>query len=372
MSKHGYRIPSPHSAPVLILDAPQLSVSPSVIREQGVVQLNCEPPLTGASMCYFYPERDNSDVQPAQSCQLFLTRSELKHWAGHSSTSSEPVSLVCYYTVSVSGVDKPSIHSPPAPVWILDKKPIISVDFDSQSDGFLITCEIPLTGSVSAEFKCNLYTGHLLFLNGESRRGSSGAWNCVLSTSKNDLLNRLWSVKSSEVTCDYSLNSDPTVRSPLSDPYDVSRLLPAATQSPITAEQPPEDSPGSSTHFSSTTDSTPSESPFSVSLLATNNHVTHCCQTPTDLPKTGFITASSVPELSAETTMLSPTAVNIQPNEHSVEKTSPDTERLLLLLVLSVTGAGVVVVAGVAVFSCTSISKSIRETLLQSCKTNCV
>ncbi|XP_066528439.1 uncharacterized protein [Hoplias malabaricus] len=264
MSKHGYLKPS-HSAQVLILGAPQLSASPSVIREQGVVRLNCEPPLTRASQCYFYPERDK--------------------------------------------------------------------------------------------------------------------------------------IKSSEVTCDYSLNSDTTVRSPLSDPYDVFRHLPAATQSSITAEQPPADSPGSSTHFSSTTDSTPSELPFSVSLLATNNH---CCQSPTDPPKT----------------------VNIQPNEHPVENTSPDTEnspgssthfssttdstpselpfsvsllatnnhithccqsptdppktaqtndlqspagptqssetrlnfRMLLLLVLSVTGAGVVVF-GVAIFSCRSIMK---------------
>ena len=103
-----------------------------------------------------------------------------------------------------------------------DKKPVMSVSYDSQYDEFTAVCEIPLSGSVRADFSCNLYTGHLLFLKTDSRRRRSGKWSCFFTASKTDLLNRLQSVKSREVSCDYSLNSDPSVRSPMSHTYDIS------------------------------------------------------------------------------------------------------------------------------------------------------
>ncbi|XP_036415786.1 uncharacterized protein LOC118799826 isoform X4 [Colossoma macropomum] len=117
------------------------------------------------------------------------------------------------------------------------EKPKMSVSYDSQYEEFTAVCEIPLSGSVRADFRCNLYTGHLLYLKGESRRGRSGEWICIFTSSKTDLLNRLQSVESRELSCDYSLNSDPSVRSPMSDTYDISSLIPVPTQPIITEEK---------------------------------------------------------------------------------------------------------------------------------------
>ncbi|XP_072522049.1 uncharacterized protein [Salminus brasiliensis] len=114
--------PSHHSlpAPVLILDAPQLSVSPAVITERGSVLLDCKAPYAEVSQCYFYPEGNEKNTKLSPSCQLSLTAPELTIWSGRSSRSAGPVSVVCHYSVSVSGVSKPSPHSLPAPVMILD------------------------------------------------------------------------------------------------------------------------------------------------------------------------------------------------------------------------------------------------------------
>ncbi|XP_036415785.1 uncharacterized protein LOC118799826 isoform X3 [Colossoma macropomum] len=132
---------------------------------------------------------------------------------------------------------QPSSLSLPATVTVLDEKPKMSVSYDSQYEEFTAVCEIPLSGSVRADFRCNLYTGHLLYLKGESRRGRSGEWICIFTSSKTDLLNRLQSVESRELSCDYSLNSDPSVRSPMSDTYDISSLIPVPTQPIITEEK---------------------------------------------------------------------------------------------------------------------------------------
>ncbi|XP_036415999.1 uncharacterized protein LOC118799962 [Colossoma macropomum] len=129
VSESGLTKPSPHSLPatVTVLEAPQLSVSPSVLTQRGSIQLDCKTPYAGVSQCYFYPERDKTNIKHSPSCQLSLTDSELTRWTGHSNRSPEPVSVICFYTVSKSGVSKPSPHSLPATVTVLDKKPAVSV-----------------------------------------------------------------------------------------------------------------------------------------------------------------------------------------------------------------------------------------------------
>ncbi|KAI4893613.1 hypothetical protein NFI96_033571, partial [Prochilodus magdalenae] len=237
----GRTIPSPHSppAPVMILGkllltinhAPQLEVSPA---EGGSVQLDCKAPYAGVSQCYFYPEGDRGNTRPSPSCQLSLTGADLNIWTGRSYRPPEPVSVICFYSVRVSGRIIPSPHSPPAPVIFLDQKPEMSVHYDSQYEEFTAECVIPLSGSAGAGVRCNLYTGPRLYHNSESRSGRSGSWSCRFTASKTDLLNRLQSVRSSLVSCDYSLTSHPSIRSPQSLTYDIPKLLPPSFQPSVT------------------------------------------------------------------------------------------------------------------------------------------
>ncbi|KAI4872516.1 hypothetical protein NFI96_029845, partial [Prochilodus magdalenae] len=241
----GRTIPSPHSppAPVMILDAPQLEVSPA---EGGSVQLDCKAPYAGVSECFFYPEEDRGNTRPSSSCRLTLTGADLNIWTGHSYRPPEPVSVKCYYSVRVSGRPMPSPHSLPAPVIFLDQKPEMSVHYDGQYD-VTAECEIPLSGSAGAGVGCNLYTGPRLYLKSESRRGRSGIWSCRFTASKTDLLNRLQSVRSRVVSCDYSLPSHPSTRSPQSLTYDITKLLPPSFQPSVTEEESTAASPASST-----------------------------------------------------------------------------------------------------------------------------
>ncbi|KAK3512452.1 hypothetical protein QTP70_012934 [Hemibagrus guttatus] len=73
---------------------------------------------------------------------------------------------------------------------------------------------------------------------------------------RNDVFNRLRSVKSSEVSCDYSLISDPTARSLMSDKYNLIRLFPTLTQPSITEISPAGFSP-TQTQPSITTEKSP-------------------------------------------------------------------------------------------------------------------
>ncbi|KAI4893614.1 hypothetical protein NFI96_033572 [Prochilodus magdalenae] len=205
-----------------VVDAPQLEVSPA---EGGSVQLDCKAPYAGVSQCFFYPEGDREKTRLSPSCQLSLTGTDLNIWTGHSYRPPEPVRVICFYFVRVSGRTIPSPHSPPAPVIFLDQKPVISVHYDGQYDEFSAECAIPLSGSAGAGVGCNLYTGPRLYLKSESRRGRSGSWSCSFTASKTDLLNRLQSVRSRVVSCDYSLTSHPSTRSPPSLTYDISKYM---------------------------------------------------------------------------------------------------------------------------------------------------
>ncbi|XP_036415993.1 uncharacterized protein LOC118799960 isoform X2 [Colossoma macropomum] len=325
---------------------PQLVVSST---ERGSVQLDCKTPYAGVSLCHFYPERDYKNVKLSPSCQLSLTDSELTRWTGHSYRSPEPVRVICYYNVSESGLSKPSPHSLPATVTVLDQKPGMSVRYDSQYEEFTAVCEIPLSGSVRADFRCNLYTGHLLYLKGESRRGNSVKWSCVFTASKTDLLNRLQSVKSRELSCDYSLNSDPSARSPMSDTYDILNLIPVPTQPSITEEK------------------STAVSLVSSTLITTKGPTTRLPVVPSSsiVTKMSTIaTASSAPlPVSTTTAMPSSTAGTTQTTWNYDDYISSDVKSSLLIIVLSVTGTSVLLAGVMIVFPCRFIKKQRTDRL---------
>ncbi|KAL7837093.1 hypothetical protein SRHO_G00268040 [Serrasalmus rhombeus] len=317
---------------------PQLVVSST---ERGSVQLDCQTPSAGGSQCYFYPEGDDKNLKLSPSCQLSLTGSDLTRWTGHSYRSPEPVRVICYYAVSESGVNKTSPHSLPATVTVLDQKPVIQVSYHSQHDVFTALCEIPLSGSVRADFRCSLYTGRLLFLKGESRKGNFGMLSCVLTASKTDLLNRLRSVKSREVSCDYSLISDPSVRSPMSHTYDILNLLPTPAQPSVTVEKSTAASLASSARLITTKDPE----------TAGSAHVTHQHQNLTDLVKT----SSALHTIHTEAVTASSTAAK-------AEGRRPKSS--LLIIILSVTGTSVLL-AGVMtiIFVCRFIKNQRTDRL---------
>ncbi|KAL6464295.1 hypothetical protein MHYP_G00266120 [Metynnis hypsauchen] len=288
------------------------------------------------------------------SWTLSLTDSELTRWTGHGYRSPEPVSVICYYAVSESGVSKPSPHSLPATVTVLDQKPTVSVSYDSQYEEFTAACEIPLSGS-GADFRCNLYTGHLQFLKRESRRGRSGMWSCSFTASKTDLLNRLQSVKSREVSCDYSLNSDPSVRSPMSDSYDLLNLIPVSTPSSIPEEKSTAVSLVSSTRLT-TTQSPTTRSP----VVPRSSTVTKMSTTATASSAALPVSTTAMPPSTAptQTTWHYNDYRSLQPQNPTVKRVTVNdtsekhpTAGTLLVVVLSVISASAVLV-GVVIFLC--------------------
>ncbi|KAI4887455.1 hypothetical protein NFI96_017435, partial [Prochilodus magdalenae] len=118
----GYSVTSADSrpAPVTIINAPRLSVSPA---GRSPIQLNCTPPYSaGVSRCYFYTEGRERNVK-GPSCDISLSPSELTTWANRSYSSPEPIRVTCYYAVRVSRSELLSPHSLPAPVRALELPP---------------------------------------------------------------------------------------------------------------------------------------------------------------------------------------------------------------------------------------------------------
>ncbi|XP_060713978.1 uncharacterized protein LOC132837950 isoform X2 [Tachysurus vachellii] len=214
---------------------PQLSVSPDVITLRGSVQLHCHVPYhLKVSQCFFYPEKQNTYLKLSPSCQLSVTGSELIRWTGH--RSPEALRIICYYALDKS-VRVPSPHSLSAPVTVMYQKPRLSVVYDDQTDDIRLSCEIPESESVTADVRCNLYTGenpqpYLKILR--SKKKTSRKLSCIFTAQRNDVFNVLQSVKSSEVSCDYSLISDSTARSLMSDKYNLISFFPTPTQTSTT------------------------------------------------------------------------------------------------------------------------------------------
>ncbi|XP_056324777.1 uncharacterized protein LOC130237774 isoform X3 [Danio aesculapii] len=93
------------------------------------------------------------------------------------------------------------------------QKPFISVSEDQLS----ISCEIP--ASVRADVSCNLYTGDGASLSSrDSQWSSSGEHHlCMFYQTLSELLKRSGNIR--QLSCDYSLKTEPDIRSPHSDPY---------------------------------------------------------------------------------------------------------------------------------------------------------
>ncbi|XP_026077901.1 mucin-5AC-like isoform X3 [Carassius auratus] len=202
--------------------SPTVKVSPDVIRESSSVKISCETPAdVRASQCYFTINREEKNIKVSSSCQLELTGAEVLRWAGVK--SPESVYINCYYTINERGVNKPSSNSPPATVTVLDslQKPFISAS--DNDDQLFISCEIPL--SVRADFICSLYTeDDVLLFHRVSQRSQSGGNLCVFYVSRSELFTQ--SVNSRQLSCVYSLKTEPEIRSPHSDTYTISNTIP--------------------------------------------------------------------------------------------------------------------------------------------------
>ncbi|XP_026077577.1 integumentary mucin C.1-like isoform X2 [Carassius auratus] len=101
------------------------------------------------------------------------------------------------------------------------QKPFISVS--DNDDPLSISCEIPL--SVRADFICSLYTEYDVLLDHRvSHWSQSGGSLCVFYVSRSELFTQ--SVNSRELSCVYSLKTEPEIRSPHSDTYTISNTIP--------------------------------------------------------------------------------------------------------------------------------------------------
>lgn len=107
------------------------------------------------------------------------------------------------------------------------QKPKLSINKDVQSEEFRFSCEISKSKSVTASYICNLYTGENPepYLKQTSIKSRSGTTACIFTATTSDVFNRLRSVTKCVVSCDYSLTSDPTPRSLMSDKYPLTRKL---------------------------------------------------------------------------------------------------------------------------------------------------
>ncbi|KAL1264935.1 hypothetical protein QQF64_002962 [Cirrhinus molitorella] len=195
--------------------SPTVKASPDAIRESSSVKISCETPAdVKVNHCYFYVNRKENNIKDSSSCELELNGAEVLRWAAVKSPAS--IDINCFYTIHERGINKPSSHSPPASVTVLDAlhKPIISVNEDYSS----ISCEIPL--SVRANFICSLYTeDNDLLYQSVSQWSQSGENLCMFYVSPSDLFSR--SVNSRQLICVYSLKTEPEIRSPQSDTYTI-------------------------------------------------------------------------------------------------------------------------------------------------------
>ncbi|XP_058647871.1 uncharacterized protein LOC131549582 isoform X3 [Onychostoma macrolepis] len=195
--------------------SPTVKVSPDVIRESSSVKISCETPAdVTVNQCYFITNREEKNIKVSSSCELDLSGAEVLGWAAVK--SPESIYINCYYTIHEQGFNKPSSHSPPATVTVLDslQKPFIRVSGDNN----ILSCEIPL--SVRADFICSLYTedDDLLYQR-VSQRSQSGGSQCMFYLSHSELFTR--SVNSRHLICVYSLKTQPEIRSPHSDTYTI-------------------------------------------------------------------------------------------------------------------------------------------------------
>ncbi|XP_029631917.1 uncharacterized protein LOC115208194 isoform X2 [Salmo trutta] len=271
---------------VTIQDTPQLTVNSTVIRETESVQLSCDtPPSLHVSNCYFYIEVGKN--LPDSLCTQTITGTELLKRAGP--TFPVVVKVKCYYAV---GKSHTSPFSNPVSVTVQDPKPDITVHFDVY---FNVICLIP--GSVSPDTTCNLYVGEESqpsFTEKIKKRKAPSASKqpfCQFTPIHSDLISRLQSVRSKEVSCDYKVSSGPNSLSPRSDGYSFTDLVGVHISDPTTIQTPSiavDLTPGPRSTLPPSTNVSPTEgltSPLTPSTAVNpSSGLTVCCTLTTDTP----------------------------------------------------------------------------------------
>ncbi|XP_056324518.1 uncharacterized protein si:ch211-11c3.9 [Danio aesculapii] len=209
-------------------NAPTVHVSPAVFSESRSVKIRCETPADiTVKHCNFTINRKKIKTKVSSPCELNLTGVEVLRWAGGKSPQS--VNISCRYTIK-EGRKNNSSYSVPVTVTVLDtlQKPIISVR--EYEDQLSVTCEIPL--SVRADFSCSFYyEDDAILVNRDSQWSSSGEKHlCMFYPNLSGLLKQ--SVKSRKLSCDYSLKTEPDIRSPHSDTHIIGALPQARLSAP--------------------------------------------------------------------------------------------------------------------------------------------
>ncbi|XP_051272347.1 uncharacterized protein LOC127372538 isoform X3 [Dicentrarchus labrax] len=91
----------------------------------------------------------------------------------------------------------------------------------------LFTCSLP--GSANHDTRCNLYFGEesdpVKTTTIWKKRSSTNQWFCQFIVTIDDLLKRLSLVKQGDVSCDYSLGSEPNSLSPRSDGHSLTDIV---------------------------------------------------------------------------------------------------------------------------------------------------
>ncbi|XP_076013068.1 uncharacterized protein LOC143005498 isoform X2 [Genypterus blacodes] len=187
------------------LDAPNLAVSSTIIRETDHVTLTCEPPPVSVERCYFYidgtpaPFPDPSCKQTQPGTQLLLIAKK--------SLPAE-VDVMCYYAVQQGYINSPwsdksaiTVQGVPAPGLTVSRTVI------TESDSVTLSCQTP---SPAPDVQCYFYTARTRDILSEA--------SCQQSFTGTELLQR--SQQSSPagvaVMCHYAVQQG-SVTSPWSD-----------------------------------------------------------------------------------------------------------------------------------------------------------
>ncbi|KAM9535910.1 uncharacterized protein ACWYII_040162 [Salvelinus alpinus] len=202
------------------------------------------------------------------------------------------------------------MHSGSVSLSILDPKPDITVNFDGY---FNVICLI--RGLVSPDTTCNLYVGEesqpSFTAEIKKRKATSASiqWFCQFFPNNSDLISRLQSVRSKEVSCDYRVSSGPNSLSPRSDGYSFTDLVGVHISDPTTIQTPsiavgltpgPRSTLPPSTTVSPTEDTTVTPTTSLTSPLTPSTAVnplsgsTVCCTLTTDTPASPTETVSIV------------------------------------------------------------------------------
>ncbi|XP_055756775.1 mucin-2-like [Salvelinus fontinalis] len=184
--------------------------------------------------------------------------------------------------------------------FLTDLKPDITVNFD---EDFTIICLIP--GPVSPDTTCNLYVGEesqpsfTEKIKTRKATSASGQQFCQFTPKHSDLISRLQSVRSKEVSCDYRVSSGPNSLSPRSDGKSFAHLVGVHISDPTTIQTPsiavgltpgPRSTFPPSTTVSPTEDTTVTPTTSLTSPLTPSTAVnplsgsTVCCTLTTDPP----------------------------------------------------------------------------------------